>query len=160
MFCRKEKTMKKLFFIPSWLVVFVLVLAACGPVDTTTPDPITVLQNYYQALSSSDLDQAMSYVADDAVFIDPMGKYVGKENIQDVYAAQMNIGGKWEPSNIKDTNSKGRLAYDFKAFINDRQVYSGTGLTVVRDGKIIFDGTDYNWERECKNDPSQSFCSD
>ena len=152
--------MKKLFLIVSLSVVLVLVLAACGSADTSTTDSVTVLQNYYQALTSSELDKAMSYVADDAVFIDPMGKYVGKENIQEVYAAQMNIGGKWEPTNIKDTNGKGRLVYDFKAFINDMQVYSGTGLTVVKDGKIIFDGTDYNWKGECDRDASQSFCTD
>ena len=152
--------MKKLLFIASLSVVLGLLLAACGPADTATSDSVTVLQNYYQALSSSDLDKAMSYVADDAVFIDPMGKYVGKENIQDVYAAQMNIGGKWEATNIKDTNGKGRLVYDFKGFINDMPVYSGPGLTVVKDGKIIFDGTEFHWKGECDRDPSQSFCSD
>jgi ketosteroid isomerase-like protein len=152
--------MKTLFFIASLSVVLVLVLAACGSADTATPDPVSVLQDYYQALSSNDLDKAMSYVADDAVFLDPMGKYVGKENIRDVYAAQMNIGGKWVATNIKDTNGKGRLVYDFNGFINDSLVYSGTALTVVKDGKIIFDGAEYHWTAECNRDPTQSFCAD
>ena len=152
--------MKKLLFITSLSVVLVLVLAACGSADTATTDSVTVLQNYYAALTAGDLDKAMSYVADDAVFIDPMGKYVGLEEIRAAYEGQVNIGGKWEPSNIKDTNGKGRLVYDFKAFINDVLVYDGTGLTVVKDGKIIFDGSEFHWKGECDRDASQSFCTD
>jgi len=72
----------------------------------------------------------------------------------------MNIGGRWEPSEIKDVNGKGRLVYDFNAFINDMPVYSGNGLTVVKDGKIIFDGTEFHWKGERDRDPTQSFCDD
>ena len=152
--------MNKFLLVLGWSVAVALILAACGSPASSTGDPVTVLENYYDALTADDLEKAMSFVADDAVFIDPMGKYVGKENIQDVYAAQMNIGGRWEPSEIKDVNGKGRLVYDFKAFINDVPVYSGKGLTVVKDGKIIFDGTEFHWKGECDQDPTQSFCAD
>ena len=150
--------MKKLLVIASLSVV--LVLVACGSADTSTADSVTVLEDYYAALTAGDLDKAMSYVADDAVFIDPMGKYVGLEEIRAAYVGQVNIGGKWEPSNIKDTNGKSRLVYDFKAYINDVLVYDGAGLTVVKDAKIIFDGSEFHWKGECDRDPSQSFCAD
>ena len=149
--------MKKLLFIIC-IAILPMVMASCG--STTTPNPVTVLQNHYQALSSSDLDKAMSDVDDDAVFIDPMGKYVGKENIRDVFVSQMNIGAKWEVTNIKDTNGKGRLVYDLECFVNDALVCSGPWLTVVKDGKIIFDGSEGDWKGECDRDPSQSFCGD
>src|SRR5262245_25065453 len=140
---KERKTiMNKILFIISWSVRFALVLAACGAPAASTTDPVAVLEDYYAALTAGDLEKAMSFVADDAVLIDPMGKYVGKENIQGVYAGQMNIGGRWEPSEIKDVNGKGRLIYDFTAYLNDAVVFSGTGLTVIKDGKIIFDGTE------------------
>jgi hypothetical protein len=152
--------MNKFLLILGWSVVLALVLVACGPAASSTTDAVTVLENYYAALTASDLEKAMSYVADDAVFIDPMGRYVGKENIQNVYAAQMNIGGKWEATNISDSNGKGRLVYLFKGYINDVVVFNGPGLTVVKDGKIIFDGSEGNWKGECDRGPSQSFCGD
>jgi len=152
--------MKKPLLIASLSIVLVLVLAACGSADISTTDSVTVLETYYVALTAGDLEKAMSLVADDAVFIDPMGKYVGIEQIHAMYESQMNIGGRWEPSEIKDVNGKGRLVYDFKAFINDMPVYSGKGLTVVKDGKIIFDGTEFYWKGECEREPSQSFCAD
>src|SRR4026207_893432 len=152
--------MKKPLLIASLSIVLVLVLAACGSSAASTADPVTVLEDYTAALTAGDLEKAMSFVADDAIFIDPMRKHVGIAEIRAEYAAQMNIGGKWEPTNIKDTNGKGRLVYDFKAYINDVPVYTGTGLTVVKNGKIIFDGAEFYWKGECEREPSQSFCSD
>jgi ketosteroid isomerase-like protein len=151
--------MKKLVFT-SGIILLVLALTACGAAVNSRTDAVIVLENYYDALTAGDLEKAMSFVDDNAVFIDPMGKYVGKENIRKVYAPQMNIGGRWEPSEINDVNGKGRLVYDFTAYLHDSAVYSGTGLTVVKDGKIIFDGSERTWEGECKRDPTQSFCAD
>ena len=152
--------MNKFLLVLGWSVTFALILAACGSSAASTADPVTVLEDYNAALTAGDLEKAMSFVADDAIFIDPMRKHVGIAEIRAEYAAQMNIGGKWEPTNIKDTNGKGRLVYDFKAYINDVPVYTGTGLTVVQNGKIIFDGTEFHWKGECEREPSQSFCSD
>jgi hypothetical protein len=129
--------MKMPLLIASLSIVLVLVLAACGSSAASTADPVTVLEDYYAALTAGDLEKAMSFVAADAIF-----------------------GGKWEPTNIKDTNGKGRLVYDFKAYINDVPVYTGTGLTIVKNGKIIFDGAEFYWKGECEREPSQSFCSD
>ena len=157
--------MKKLLITYS-AVLCILAIVGCSPTATPTTNPSTTsdaaqtLLDYYQALTDGDIDKALSYVADDAVFIDPMGKYIGKENIRAVYAPQMNKGGRWEPSNIKDVNGKGRLIYDFTAYINDNPVFSGPGLTVVKDGRIIFDGSEASWKGECKRYPAQSFCGD
>jgi hypothetical protein len=151
---------RKLPSTTSLSIALVIVLAACGLAGTPMTGSVAVLQNYYQALSSNDLDKAMSYVADDAIFIDPRGRYVGMEQIRAAYEGQMNIGGKWEATNIKDTNGKGRLVYDFEGFINDSSVYSGPGLTVVKNGKIIFDGNEFHWKGECDREPSQNFCAD
>ena len=152
--------MKILLIQFGWSVLLVLVIVACGSPSSSRTDAVTVLETYYDALTGGDLDKALSLVANNAVFIDPMGKYVGLDEIRAVYEPQMNMGRKWEPTNIKDTNGKGRLVYDFKAYINDMTVYSGEGLTVIKDGKIIFDGSEFTWKGECDRDPAQSFCAD
>ena len=132
-----------------------LILVACGP---AAPDPVTVYQSFLEAVNAKQLDEAMSFVADDAVFVDGMSKYSGKEEIRAYLLPQINMDGKGEASEIVDTN--GRLDYNFKAFVTGNEVYSGTGLTIVENGKIIFDGKDYLLAAESKLDASQGFCAE
>jgi limonene-1,2-epoxide hydrolase len=165
MIWKRKSIMNKLLVVSSLLLTLSAFVACSSgttpsPTGVTTTDAVKILQAYFQALTEGDIDKAMSFVADDAVFIDPMGKYVGEENIRAVYAPQMNKGGRWEPSDINDVNGKGKLIYNFTAYIDDTIVFSGKGLTVVKDGKIIFDGGGASWIRECEREPSQSFCGD
>jgi hypothetical protein len=149
--------MKKLLLV-SCVAPLLLGLVACGSPAASTPDPVTVYQSFLEAVNAKQLDEAMSFIADDAVFIDGMGKYSGKEEIQAYLLPQINVDGKGEASDFVNTN--GRLDYNFKAFVSGNEVYSGTSMTIVEDGKIIFDGKDYIWNRECEQDASQSFCGE
>jgi hypothetical protein len=63
------------------MTALVLILAACSAAGTPapTPDPVTVVQSFNQAYNAGQLDEAMAFVADDAVFLDQGLKYSGKK---------------------------------------------------------------------------------
>lgn len=127
------------------MVTLTVVLAACGPAATPTPpDPAAVVQRYYEAVNTKQLDTAMTFIADNAVFVNPYGKFTGKDDIRASLQLVMNDGITFDLSNFRDTN--GRVVYDYKVFVNGEEVEVGTdGLTIVRDGKITLDSTE-RWE--------------
>jgi hypothetical protein len=92
------------------------------------------------ALKARDIDKVMSFVADDAVFIDPGGRYSGQAEIRATTQSAINDGVIVEVSNVSDTN--GRLVYEYEVFVDGGLFTLGTGLTIVKDGKIVFDGTE------------------
>jgi hypothetical protein len=115
-----------------------LVAAACQPAG---PAPTTVVRDYYEALNSEDIDAAMGYIAPEAVFINPTGTYEGADAIRASleFLAAENIS--FNLSNLRDTN--GRVVYDYEVLVAGEVVETGTdGLTIVNNGKIVFDGTE------------------
>jgi hypothetical protein len=104
-----------------------------------TLDPTTVVKSYYDALNSQDLETAMSFIADDAVMSYPDGKFQGKEMIQRV--VQGWLAGNFRSENSNYRESKGEVRYDYKVYFGDNLVDQDTdGLTIVKNGKIVFDG--------------------
>ena len=148
-------TKSLLFTLLVVIITTSLLLAACAP-SASTPNPAAILEGYIHSFNARQLDEAISLVADDAVFIDPGGKYVGEAQIRATLQSAINDGVTLEVSNISDTN--GRLVYEYKVFVGGGLFTSGTGLTIVQDGKIIFDGTEETWTEECNRDASQRFC--
>jgi limonene-1,2-epoxide hydrolase len=148
--------MKKVLFI-YWTALLLLALAACGSPAATTADPVAVYESYLQAIKSKQLDEAISFVADDAVYLDPMANISGKEKIRAFLQGVIDSGGYYEVSDI--TNTNGLLNYKIKTFVND-QVYSGIGVTVIKDGKIIFDGSEALWAAACTQDASLPYCAE
>jgi hypothetical protein len=141
------------------LILFIILaqtLAACAPA-ASTPEPASILLGYYDALEARDIDKVMSFWADDAVYSDGSVRQSGQEEIRAGQQSAINDRVTVEVSNINDTN--GRLVYDYKVLVDGRLWLSGTGLTIVQDGKIIFDGTEATWTEECNRDSSQSFCA-
>lgn len=130
------------------LLAFVLfgifgMLAAGGlsaaPV-TQAEDPSAIVQAYYDAYNSKDVETAVLYIAEDAVFINPVGTFTGAAAIKAHLATLVNDGLTFDLSDFKNDN--GRVQYAYKVLINGEVVETGTdGLTIVKDGKIIFDGT-------------------
>jgi limonene-1,2-epoxide hydrolase len=126
----------------SLMAATTVALAACGP--AATPAPAAVVQRYYEAVNAKQLDAAMAFIADDAVFVNPYGTFRGKDDVRASLQLVMNDGITFDLSNFRDTN--GRVVYDYKVFVNGEQVEVGTdGLTIVRDGKITLDATE-RWE--------------
>lgn len=125
----------------SLIFVLSILLAACAPAAAA---PADIVQRYYEAVNAQQLDTAMSYIADDAVFVNPIGVFSGKDSVRESLQIVMDEGITFELSNFRDTNS--RVVYDYQVFVNGDQVETGTdGLTVVREGKITLDTTE-RWE--------------
>ena len=96
---------------------------------------------YYDALNAKDIDKAMSFIAPDAVFINPNGTFSGaaeiKQSLEEGFAVELtfNLGNFREDA--------GRVVYDYEVLVAGEIVETGTdGLTIVKDGKIVFDGTE------------------
>jgi len=104
-------------------------------------EQIWIVQKYYDALNAKNLDLAMTYIAREAVFINPTGTYEGPDAIRDSLAGLNTDGITFELSNFRNTT--GSVLYDYKVMQGSNLLDQGTnGLTVVKDGKIVFDGTE------------------
>ena len=104
-------------------------------------EQIWVVQKYYDALNAKKLDLAMVYIASDAVFINPTGTYEGVDAIRESVTGLNTDGITFDLSNFRNTD--GKIVYDYKVMQGGNLLDQGTnGLTVVKDGKVVFDGTE------------------
>jgi ketosteroid isomerase-like protein len=104
-------------------------------------EQIWVVQKYYEALNAKQLDMAMSFIAPEALFINPTGTYEGVEAIRESLAGLNTDGITFDLSNFR--NEEGKIIYDYEVLQGGNVLDKGTnGLTVVKDGKIVFDGTE------------------
>jgi hypothetical protein len=135
---------KKYFLLLVLGILAALALAACVPsggANATAVDPISVVKSYYDAYNDKQVDLAASFIADEALFINPTGTYEGKAAIQEHLQTLTDEGLSFELSDFKNQN--GRVVYAYKVLIKGEVVEVGTGgLTIVENGKIIFDGTE------------------
>ncbi len=104
-------------------------------------EQIWVVQKYYEALNAANLDLAMSFIASDAVFINPTGTYEGTDAIRESLKGLNTDGITFELSNFRNTG--GSVVYDYKVIQGANLLDQGTnGLTIVKDGMVVFDGTE------------------
>jgi ketosteroid isomerase-like protein len=102
---------------------------------------IWVVQRYYALVNKGDIDNAAAFIADGAQFINPTGNYKGKAEIVASLRAQAKEGLTFDLSNFREQD--GRVVYDYVVKIKGDAVEKGTnGLTTIKDGKIVFDGTE------------------
>jgi ketosteroid isomerase-like protein len=102
---------------------------------------VWVVQKYYEALNAKNVDLAMSYIANDAVFINPTGTYEGANAIRDSLAGLNKDGITFELGNFRKT-ARG-VVYDYKVMQGSNLLDQGTnGLTIVENGLVVFDGTE------------------
>jgi hypothetical protein len=123
-------------------------------------EQIWIVQKYYEALNAKELDLAMSFIAPDAQFINPTGTYEGADAIRESLAGLNKDGITFELSNFRNTD--GTIVYDYQVLQGGNVLDKGTnGLTIVKAGKIVFDGTEEtNPAAEVVSDPAaiaQSF---
>lgn len=113
-------------------------LAGAAPAAQATPT--SIVQDYYAAYNAGDIDKALTYLADDVVFINPTGAYMGKASARKNLETIKKDGLTFELSDFNDAD--GRVTYAYKVIIGGNAVENGTnGLTIVKNGKIVFDGT-------------------
>ena len=104
-------------------------------------EQIWVVQKYYEALNVKQLDLAMSFIAPDALFINPTGTYEGADAIRESLAGLNTDGITFDLSNFR--NEGGKIVYDYKVMQGGNLLDQGkNGLTVVKDGMVVFDGTE------------------
>lgn len=115
-----------------------LLIAACGPASS---DPTTIVKRYYEAVNKKELDTAMTFIADNAVFVNPYGKFTGRDDVRASLKLVMDDGITFDLSNFREAD--GRVVYDYTVKVGGEAVETGTdGLTIVRDGKIALDATE------------------
>jgi ketosteroid isomerase-like protein len=104
-------------------------------------EQIWVVQKYYEALNTKNLDLAMSFIASNALFINPTGTYKGPDAIRESLKGLNTDGITFDLSNFR--NTEGKIIYDYKVIQGGNVLDQGSnGLTVVKDGKVVFDGTE------------------
>jgi len=104
-------------------------------------EQIWVVQKYYEALNAKNLSLAMTFIASDALFVNPTGTYAGADAIRESLAGLNKDGITFDLSNFR--NNDGKIVYDYKVLQGGNLLDQGTnGLTVVKDGMVIFDGTE------------------
>jgi ketosteroid isomerase-like protein len=104
-------------------------------------EQIWVVQKYYEAVNAQNTELALTFVAPDALFINPLGKYEGTESIHKLLEDLKFGDTTFNLSNLR--NQEGKILYDYEVLQGSTVLDKGTnGLTVVKDGKIIFDGTE------------------
>ncbi len=131
---------KKFFYGVLALVLVVPGLGLLAVPANAATDPISVVRAYLDAYNAGDIDGAMGYVADNAIFLNPTGAYLGKARVRENLEAIKKDGFAFEYSNL--VNVQGRVVYSYKVIIGGVSVETGDGgLTIVRGDKIVFDGT-------------------
>jgi len=123
------------------LVISALWLGACAPTVevTTSKDPVTVVQNFYEIINTKNVEKAMTLTADNYVLNDPSGTY-DKSAAAVQWQAVVNAGQTFKQTDVVDTGD-GRVTSCSEVFENGTSIDKGCGnVTRVRDGKIMFDG--------------------
>ena len=123
------------------VVAFGLSATSCGGGKSASEDAVQIVKAFYTDVNANEIDKAMQYVAVEAVFINPTGKYTGRAAVRDFLQRGALQGIVFEHTNFRVDG--GRVVYDFRVKQGAVLVASGNdGLTVVKDGKIVFDGTE------------------
>jgi len=121
------------------VVAFGLAGTLCGG-GSASGGPVQIVKAFYADVNANEIDKAMRYVAPDAVFINPTGTYNGKPAIRKFLQRGASEGIVFHHTNFRV--SGGSVVYDFRVTQYRSIVAAGNdGLTVVKGGKIIYDGT-------------------
>jgi len=132
-------------FSSSLLILFVIstfLIGACAPkvTVTTSKDPVTVVQNFYEIINSKDVEKAMTLTADDYVLNDPSGTY-DKSAAVVQWQAAVDAGRTFKQTDLVDMGN-GRVTSCHEIIENDTVIDKSCDNVIrVRDGKIIFDGS-------------------
>jgi len=137
-------------------ILLAFLLASCAPEQPT--DPVAVVQAAYDCLNQGDLDCYFKFISDDVVMHDSGGRAAGSQTIRDDMELNFTPGEiRFELSDLSSNGSD--VTYSLEIYEGDKLVRTYfNGLTVVVDGKIIFDGTEEYRRMECNEYPSQRFC--
>ncbi len=121
------------------LVLVVVVQGSATSPTSTRMNPITIVKKYYDALNAGKLETAADQLAKDVLCTSPEGRFQGKDACRQYLKSLITRGIRQVNENYRE--SKGEVRYDYKWYTGSALVGSGNdGLTIVKDGKILFDG--------------------
>jgi ketosteroid isomerase-like protein len=118
-----------------------LTATSCGGGESASADAVQIVKAFYADVNAKEIDKAMRYVAPNAVFINPTGRYTGTAAVGEFLRRGASEGIVFEHTNFRVDG--GRVVYDFRVKQYASTVATGNdGLTVIKAGKIVFDGTE------------------
>jgi ketosteroid isomerase-like protein len=106
-----------------------------------TPPARSIFEDFYGCLNAQDIDGAMALIADEAVLANPSGTFTGKVQIRSFLQRLADTGHAFEFADVRE--AEGRLQMAYRIYREGKLVEAGAdGLTIVQDGRIVFDGTE------------------
>jgi len=120
------------------------------PTATLAPPPPTaiaaptlqpqaeVIVAWHEALNNKDIDAFMALLADDAALDrGPHGIITGTENIRALVVHEMEQGIQAKVSGFHVLGDE--VTYHYETYLGGKRVDQGTGVAIVRGGKIVSD---------------------
>jgi limonene-1,2-epoxide hydrolase len=113
----------------------------CGDGRPASGDPVQIVKAFFDDVNTGQIDKAMRYVSPKAVFDEPIGTFRGRAAIRGLLRREVAHQSVFHHSNFRVHG--GRVIYDFRLTQYPVGIVAtGTdGLTIVKDGKIVWDGT-------------------
>jgi limonene-1,2-epoxide hydrolase len=123
------------------LIAFGLAGTFCGGGESASGDPVQVVKAFFDDVNAGQVDKAMRYVSPKAVFDEPIGTFTGRVAVRGFLRRTVSHHVVFHHSNFRVHG--GRVVYDFRITqYPEGIIATGTdGLTIVKDGQIVWDGT-------------------
>lgn len=126
----------------SLIVVLTILLSACG--SQSPNDPAAVMDAYTAAINAHDVEAALQYVADDAVYERPTGQFTGKAEVRSFIEGLIAQNVQVELIGERMVDGE-KVTWQSQVTLTDPQNPGGPPLvilnnseSIIRDGKIIF----------------------
>jgi ketosteroid isomerase-like protein len=137
---RNSDSMKRLVMI-LWVAALALIVTGCGGGGRPT-DPAGVMDAYTDAINAGDVELALSYVAEDAVYDRPGGQFVGKAEVrgfvEDLIARNVEVELIGERAVDGDTVTwTSHVTIDDPENPGTRLDLTNNSLSVVQNGLIV-----------------------
>jgi limonene-1,2-epoxide hydrolase len=125
------------------VVAFGLAGAFCGEGRPASGDPAQIVKAFFDDLNAHQIDKAMRYVSPKAVFDEPIGRFAGRAAIRGLLRREVYRDRTvFHHSNFRVHGD--RVVYDFRLTQDPGGIVAAgnNGLDIVKDGKIVYDGTE------------------
>jgi limonene-1,2-epoxide hydrolase len=113
----------------------------CGGAQSASRGPAQVVKAFFDAVNAGQIDKAMNYVSPKAVFDEPIGTFTGRAAVRGLVQREVKNQVLFHHSNFRVHG--GRVVYTFRVTQYPEGIIAtgNDGLTIVKDGKIVWDGT-------------------
>ncbi|MCR4282629.1 MAG: nuclear transport factor 2 family protein [Bauldia sp.] len=101
-----------------------------------------IVRAFYAAINAQDIDKAMSFIAPDAAFANAMGTFTGEAEIRGYLKSVVADGIAFLVTGFREVG--GRVGWDYELLKGGSDIVGDgeDGVTIVKDGRIVFDGTE------------------